>query len=103
MLSIVVGLSDVGVAVIIIARRVNFTERITSQMIFVTSNVVIRRNAPRRFFSGPAGRQAGTFLNGVLEWPVFSRCGVVKKVKCRGRGSVNFIVFVNYVILKYLQ
>lgn len=61
-LGIVQRLTSANRAVVVIARRVRFTRRITSGIIFVTSNMIIRTNAPTRIFSSPGRRQAGRFL-----------------------------------------
>lgn len=65
-LRIVGGLTGRNVAVIIIARRVNFTERIKRHIVFVSNKCVIRRNAPARMFNGPRGPHARSFLGGML-------------------------------------
>lgn len=66
MLRIVHSLTSRKVAVVIIARRVNFTERITSGIIFVSGKIVYRRGAPRRFFARPRGPHLYSFLSGIL-------------------------------------
>ncbi len=67
-LRIVGRLTGRNVAVTIMARRVNFTHRITSHIVFVTRKDVIRRKAPRGVFAGPGGRHAVSFLGGILWW-----------------------------------
>lgn len=62
-LGIVHDLGASSDAVVIMARRVRFTESITSGVVFVTSNIVTRRNAPRRMVGGPRGPEARTFLS----------------------------------------
>lgn len=65
-LRLVGRLTRSNVAVIMIARRVKFTERITAEILFVSSNGVRRRGAPGRFFTGPGGPELGSFLSGIL-------------------------------------
>lgn len=59
------AITGLNVAVIVIARRVHFTHGITSGIVFIGRNIVIRRNATRRIVSRPARRHAGTFLDHV--------------------------------------
>lgn len=65
-LRIVHRLTRSNVAVILIARRVNFTHRITAHIVFASTNIVRRRNAPSRVFGRPGDRQLGAFLSGIL-------------------------------------
>ncbi len=71
-----------GVAVMVIARRVSFTRTMSSEIVFVSGNVVIRRNGPRSIFRGASGRHAHRFLDDcgagrcwVLYDGLFKRCG----------------------------
>lgn len=65
-LGIVQSLTGSNAAVVIIARRVGFTRSMTARIVFVTSNIVIRRKASRSVFRRPGRRQAGGFLRHVL-------------------------------------
>ncbi len=65
-LRLVGRLTGDNVAVIIIARRVNFTHRVTSHILFVSNNMVTRRNAPSRVFGGPGSTELGSFLDGIV-------------------------------------
>lgn len=75
-LRLVGSLTGRKVAVIIIARRVKFTHRITSEILFVSSNRVGRRTTPTRFFRRPGSPELRRFLSGVL-WG-----GGVLSVRC---------------------
>lgn len=66
MLGIVGSLTGDNLAVVIIARRVRFTERISSHIVFVSRNIVLRRKTPRRVFCRPGRSQAGRFLRECL-------------------------------------
>lgn len=70
-LRIVERLTGRNVAVIIIARRVNFTHRINSEILFVSSKGVLRRGTPRRLFAGPRGPELRRFLSGIL-WGILA-------------------------------
>lgn len=63
MLGIVGKLTSRGAAVVVMARRVTFTESMSSGILFVSSNGVLRRKAPRRIFRGPGRRHAHRFLS----------------------------------------
>lgn len=65
-LRIVHGLTRRNAAVIVIARRVAFTGRITGHIVFVSRKIVIRRNTPRTVFNGPGRTHAEKFLRQVL-------------------------------------
>lgn len=65
-LSIVHGLTDSNVAVIIIARRVKFTQRTKSVLTFVSTNIITRVNRPQRLLTGPRAGHFRSFLNGIL-------------------------------------
>lgn len=77
MLSIVGRLTGANVAVILIARRVNFTGSISSAICFVSNNCLVRDNAPSRIFGRPGARHTGGFLGSILMWKGASRgvCG----------------------------
>lgn len=62
MLRMMLRLTGAKVAVLVIARRVRFTHSMTSEIVFVSGKGVMRRGAPRRFFSGPRASETGRFL-----------------------------------------
>lgn len=66
MLRLVGSITTRNVAVIMMARRVNFTQRITGHILFFDSNCVARSNAPRRIFGRPGSPELRRFLNGIL-------------------------------------
>lgn len=58
-----------GHAVIVIARRVDFTQSITSQTVFVSRKQVIRRKTTGTLFTSPRRPHAHRFLRGfLLRW-----------------------------------
>lgn len=61
--SIVLSLTGRNHAVVVIARRVRFTHTVTSHIVFLSNNGVIRRDAPRTFFSRPGARHTRGFLH----------------------------------------
>lgn len=86
-LGIVEGLTRSNGAVLVIARRVKFTHRISGGIVCVRRNIVTRRKAPRRVFSGPGDSHLGSFLGSALEvWSLglATSTGGHKTSKCGG-------------------